>query len=189
VATTRALRIGRRSKQSMRLCRFQYSPTETSYTTLTSNVVWKQREQTQSCLLRGNLYNPTLFALYSSTPTSYAFPFDGGLHLPHADLALEYLEIVQGLKTRTPMSAVKGHMFKLMRPGLAKEIDLRNALTKVKSGGLLDGYVEIAKEMKRRMDRDAKNAEGKTSEGLLRVDPGTGLKVLPHWLAQPYWRP
>jgi len=137
----------------------------------------------------GNLYNPTLFTPYSPASTSTAFPFDGGLHLPHADLALEYLRIVQELKTRTPMSAVKGHLFKLMRPGLAKEIDLRNELGKVKTEGSLDRYVRITEEMKRRMDRDAKEAEGEGPEGLLHVESGTGLTVLPHWLAQPYWRP
>lgn len=34
-----------------------------------------------------------------------------------------------------------------------------------------------------------KKAEGQTLEELVKVDPETGLKVLPHWLAQPYFRP
>jgi tRNA-dihydrouridine synthase 1 len=49
----------------------------------------------------GQLYNAALFAparSFSSWPSSLAF--DTGLHLPHADLALEYLSIVKGLKTR-----------------------------------------------------------------------------------------
>jgi tRNA-dihydrouridine synthase 1 len=74
------------------------------------------------------------------------------LYLPHADLALEYLDIVQGLKTKTSLSAVKGHLFKLMRPGLARELDLREQLGRIRSEGTLDGYVQVAEEMKTRMD-------------------------------------
>lgn len=99
----------------------------------------------------GNLYNPTLFAPASAANTPTAFTYDGGLYLPHADLALEYLEIVQGLKTRTPLSAVKGHLFKLMRPGLGKEIDLRNKMGKIRDDNV-ESYVEVAREMKLRME-------------------------------------
>jgi tRNA-dihydrouridine synthase 1 len=156
----------------------------------------------------GQLYNAALF-----TPADPRSPsFDTGLHLPHADLALEYLSIVKGLKTRTSLSAVKGHLFKLMRPALMKELDLRDRLGKIRSvDGGVDEYVELVKEMKRRMDvslktsslvscfrlilssrslkRDAKEAEGLSVDELVHIDPGTGLKVLPHWLAQPYFRP
>ena len=96
----------------------------------------------------GNLYNPTLFA-----PNRPGMPaYDSGLHLPHADLALEYLSIVKSLKTKTSLSAVKGHLFKLMRPGLARELDLRDRLGRVKSDDPIDEYVEVVEEMKRRMD-------------------------------------
>jgi len=96
----------------------------------------------------GNLYNPTLFA---PNPPGLA-TYDSGLHLPHADLALEYLHIVKGLKTKTSLSAVKGHLFKLMRPGLGRELDLRDRLGKVKGDDPLDEYLEVVEEMKRRMD-------------------------------------
>ena len=36
--------------------------------------------------------------------------------------------------------------------------------------------------------RDAKVAEG-TIEGEIRLERETGFKVVPHWLAQPYFRP
>jgi tRNA-dihydrouridine synthase 1 len=36
--------------------------------------------------------------------------------------------------------------------------------------------------------RDAKAAEG-TAEGEIRLDRETGFKIVPHWLAQPYFRP
>lgn len=41
------------------------------------------------------------------------------------------------------------------------------------------------------MQRDAAEAEanGKTLEELIEIDPVSGLQVLPHWLAQPYVRP
>jgi tRNA-dihydrouridine synthase 1 len=96
----------------------------------------------------GNLYNPTLFA-----PTQPGLAaYDSGLHLPHADLALEYLHIVEELKTKTSLSAVKGHLFKLMRPGLARELDLRDRLGKIKGGNPVDDYLEVVQEMKKRMD-------------------------------------
>ena len=37
--------------------------------------------------------------------------------------------------------------------------------------------------------RDTKEVEGLSAAELIKVDPATGLKVLPHWLAQPYFRP
>lgn len=37
--------------------------------------------------------------------------------------------------------------------------------------------------------RDARAAEGQPDEELITVDPATGLKLLPHWVAQPYFRP
>lgn len=133
----------------------------------------------------GNLYNPTLFAPNRPGLATY----DSGLHLPHADLALEYLHIVKGLKTRTSPSAVKGHLFKLMRPGLARELDLRERLGKIKGDDPIGEYLEVVGEMKERMDRDMKEAEGVPVEQLVAMDSALGIKVLPHWLAQPYWRP
>lgn len=32
-------------------------------------------------------------------------------------------------------------------------------------------------------------AAGVPAEELVKVDPVLGIKILPHWLAQPYWRP
>ena len=55
-----------------------------------------------------------------------------GAHLPSTQLALEYLAIVNELATPTSPSAVKGHLFKLMRPALCRETDLREQLGKVK---------------------------------------------------------
>lgn len=121
----------------------------------------------------GQLYNVALF-----TP-SPAFSTTGGLHPPHADLALEYLDIVSSQQTPTPPSGIKGHLFKLLRPALARETDLRDALGQLRGPDLMP-YYEVVWEMKRRMDRDAEAAGGDNAG----VDG-----ELPHWLAQPYVRP
>jgi len=120
----------------------------------------------------GQLYNVALFM--SSTPSIL-----GGLHPPHADLALEYLDIVSSQKTPTSPSGIKGHLFKLLRPALSREIDLRNALGQLRGSDLVP-YYEVVREMKRRMDRDAEEA----GRGGAEVDGG-----FPHWVAQPYVRP
>jgi len=121
----------------------------------------------------GQLYNVALF-VPSHTPST-----SGGLHPPHADLALEYLDIVSSLRTPTPPSGIKGHLFKLLRPALSRETDLRTALGELR-GSNLAPYYEVVREMKRRMDRDAETARGRDAE----TDEG-----FQHWLAQPYVRP
>ena len=37
--------------------------------------------------------------------------------------------------------------------------------------------------------RDVKAAEGTPLKDLITTEPITGIKVMPHWLAQPYFRP
>lgn len=96
----------------------------------------------------GNLYNPALFRPVLMLPTenqsteveessqiertATSLPPDDSFpeHVSHVDLALEYIQIIKGLKTPTDSGAVKGHLFKMLRPGLAKAIDLRNRLGK-----------------------------------------------------------
>jgi len=145
----------------------------------------------------GQLYNPGLFAPASTgvgataserTVLGTRHTFDTGLHLPHADLAFEYLKIVESLKTPTSLSSVKGHLFKLLRPALARETDLRDELSKVRGPRSVERYIEVVREMKQRMDRDAKEMVGLSVEELIKLDPVSGLKILPHWLAQPYFR-
>lgn len=119
--------------------------------------------------------------------------YDSGLHPPHADLALEYLSIVRSLKTPTPWPAVKGHIFKLLRPAITREIDLRDTIHHARKDDL-DGMEKAVREMKARMDRLAVEAQDKTPTQLTtwpprKNDPTATEKTLPHWLAQPYWRP
>lgn len=114
----------------------------------------------------GNLYNPNLFCSASSAsmyavddpdaPSNWVIASDIGLHLPHTRLALEYLDIVKSLQTRTSPSAVKGHLFKLLRPAISRETDLRDQLGRVRftKGKELEAYTkyeEIVKQMDERM--------------------------------------
>lgn len=119
----------------------------------------------------GQLYNPALFAslprpIMRETIKGTAFPSEHThaadfpshasdllAHPLHADLALEYLEIVRSLKTVTALSAVKGHLFKIMKPAIGIEIDLRDRLGKVRGGSnALAEYEEICREMKARLE-------------------------------------
>jgi tRNA-dihydrouridine synthase 1 len=97
--------------------------------------------------------SPTTGSPSDSAP--HMFPsndaYDTGLHPPHADLALEYLSIVRSLKTPTNWSALKGHLFKLLRPALNRETDLRNKLGTIKKDHI-DEMEEVVREFKRRMD-------------------------------------
>ncbi|KZO91237.1 Dus-domain-containing protein [Calocera viscosa TUFC12733] len=120
----------------------------------------------------GNLYNPALFA---------------GTHPPHCGLALEYLAIAKRLKTRTAPSAIKGHVFKLLRPALEGNKDLRNRIGAISGRGEMESVIEeyeaVVREFKERMERDATAGE----EGISEL--ADGKKHVPHWLAQPYFRP
>ncbi|KAF8895830.1 tRNA-dihydrouridine synthase, partial [Gymnopilus junonius] len=109
----------------------------------------------------GQLYNPALFAGIDQIPPD-APDYDSDRHIlirhpRHVDLALEYLDIVAELETTTSVGAIKGHLFKIMRPGLGKETDLRERLGKVKIDAKkvkegLKWYRIICEEMKERMD-------------------------------------
>ncbi|KAH9926379.1 uncharacterized protein B0H18DRAFT_1005790 [Fomitopsis serialis] len=164
----------------------------------------------------GNLYNPALFSpapqrplteacstasTSSATSTSSSSSASGlplsayltGAHPRSTSLALEYLEIVKTQRTPTPLQSVKGHLFKLLRPALAHETDLRERLHRVRHVkpdlATWEKYEEIVEELDERMQRDEKMVEGQPLEALVTVDSVTGLPILPHWLAQPYIRP
>ncbi|EJF67496.1 Dus-domain-containing protein [Dichomitus squalens LYAD-421 SS1] len=151
----------------------------------------------------GNLYNPAIFqpdpsAIEPVASTSSASQYLTGQHPRNTHLALEYLAIVKSQKTLTTPSAVKGHLFKLLRPALSKYTDIRERLGRVrveradrdKEGGTAwDKYEEIIEELDERLERDIEAASDRTLEELSPIDPATGFPVLPHWLAQPYIRP
>ena len=108
----------------------------------------------------GQLYNPALFAGIERSYDSTTYHSDSHIlerHPRHADLALEYLSIVRDLKSTTSVSAIKGHLFKIMRPGLIREFDLREKLGRVKINQKrlkeeLSAYTLICEEMKVRME-------------------------------------
>ncbi|KAJ6542473.1 hypothetical protein DFH09DRAFT_1392078 [Mycena vulgaris] len=53
-------------------------------------------------------------------------------HPPQAALAQEYLAIAQSLQTVTGASAIKGYLFKILRPALVRHPDLRERLGRVR---------------------------------------------------------
>ena len=149
------------------------------------------------------LYNPAIFVRASQPLSS----FDVGLHPPHTELAREYLAISRELRTKPSASAMKGHLFKLMRPGLVRETDLRERLGKIKGDGMMfDAFSDIVKEMKVRMEvrehvrrrahsltsfkkSQADAADGESQPPIILKDDGvTARNEFPHWSAQPYIR-
>lgn len=132
----------------------------------------------------GNLYNPAIFCPASSAPEftaddpdapkNWTIASDTGLHLPHTRLALEYLDIVRSLQTWTSPSAVKGHLFKLLRPAFGRETDLRDQLgrvrfTKGKEREAYAKYEEIVKQMDERMKVCVSRAENRVTVCSLRI--------------------
>ncbi|KAI5120563.1 hypothetical protein M0805_002513 [Coniferiporia weirii] len=168
----------------------------------------------------GNLYNPTILlsaasllpstssspsppavdplSIVNSRPASefFTLPDDSGAYLPHTVLAEEYLTIVRALRTPTHSSAVKGHLFKLLRPALPGETDLRERLGRVRGrpakekDAMLDDYETIVRELAERLQPEVDSVRrGEVAlSDLVTVDEATGLRVLPRWLAQPYFR-
>jgi len=101
------------------------------------------------------LHNPAIFnhpvASSSSSSSVGSVLHPSKLYPLHADLALEYLNIVSSLKTTTTPSAVKAHVFKLMAPALPRETDLRERLGRASTRNGVVEYVDICKEMQLRM--------------------------------------
>ncbi len=114
----------------------------------------------------GNLYNPAIFQPGPSSSsleasTSAAAQYLTGSHPRCTHLALEYLAIVKSQKTLTTPSAVKGHLFKLLRPALGVHRDLRERLGRVRverserdkdGGSAWDRYEELIRELDARLE-------------------------------------
>ncbi|KAG0342021.1 tRNA-dihydrouridine(16/17) synthase [NAD(P)(+)]-like protein [Podila horticola] len=115
----------------------------------------------------GSLYNPAIFT--PGHPESWR-------------LAEEYLTICDELDTK--IAYTRGHLFKIFRPSLTVHTDLRSEL------GLANSREEmwiVARKLKERLIQDAETSRlaGESFEG--RVDE-QGFPILPHWVAQPYFR-
>ncbi|KAG0269432.1 tRNA-dihydrouridine(16/17) synthase [NAD(P)(+)]-like protein [Actinomortierella ambigua] len=116
----------------------------------------------------GNLYNPAIF-----TPE----------HPETWRLAEEYLTICDELDTK--VAYARGHLFKIFRPSLNLHPEYRGQLGSANSR---EEFWRITKELKNLLldDKSKSEKSGETFEG--RKDE-QGFPVLPHWVAQPYFRP
>ncbi|KAF9199683.1 tRNA-dihydrouridine(16/17) synthase [NAD(P)(+)]-like protein [Haplosporangium sp. Z 27] len=117
----------------------------------------------------GNLFNPAIF-----TPRI----------IEAWKLAEEYLTICDELGHDVKLAYMRGHLFKLFRASMCIYTDLRVEL------GVAQSKEEIwvvMRKMKERLiqDAEASRQSGESFEGL--VDE-KGFPIIPHWLAQPYFR-
>lgn len=157
----------------------------------------------------GNLYNPAVFMPSLPRAPSAMFPNAPQLPFPSlARMAHEYLDIVTQLRTPTSSSAIKAHLFRLCRPGLEVHRDLREALGKSRFDHTATGEARIATyrafvtELERRLDLDRVEDKWNKPQDpplpgsvsfLTPPDPSKPDEhrpaFIPHWLAQPYFRP
>ena len=115
----------------------------------------------------GHLYNPCLFK-----PGQY----------PIWQLVDEYLDICTQIET--PLTCIRGHMFKMYKSCLSKAPDLRDALSIASN---LEQIKQIAKEWNSRLQADAHFAHDRLDQNHIVVDEINS--TTPHWLLQPYIRP
>ncbi|KAI1317310.1 tRNA-dihydrouridine(16/17) synthase [NAD(P)(+)]-like protein [Mortierella claussenii] len=115
----------------------------------------------------GSLYNPAIFT--PGHPTSWK-------------LAEEYLTICDELDTK--IAYTRGHLFKIFQPCLSIHTDLRTELGLTNSR---EGMWEVTRKLKERLIKDEEDSKlkGESFEG--RVNE-KGFPILPHWVAQPYFR-
>ncbi|SJX60944.1 related to tRNA dihydrouridine synthase [Sporisorium reilianum f. sp. reilianum] len=153
----------------------------------------------------GNLYNPAIFVHELPREPSALFPLAPALPFPSiARLAHEYLDIVSALRTPTQSSAIKAHLFRLCRPALEVHRDLREPLGKSRFDASATGAQRVATyrafvdELEARLDKDMREEKwtaqpdpplpGSVSQ-LTPMGEGGRAVYVPHWLAQPYFRP
>lgn len=152
----------------------------------------------------GNLYNPAVFLRNLPKEKSEMFPAAPELPFPSiARMAHEYLDIVVGLKTPTQSSAIKAHLFRLCRPALEVHRDLREPLGKSRFDSTATGearistYRDFVSTLEARLTQDS--ADSKWTSAPETPLPGSVSFLtkpdefrpayIPHWLAQPYFRP
>ncbi|KAK9695223.1 tRNA dihydrouridine synthase [Basidiobolus ranarum] len=111
----------------------------------------------------GNLYNPAIF--------SGQFP-------PVWEIAQEYLNICKNIPTSLHM--IRPHLFKIFRPCLHMHTDLRKQLGMAKT---IDQFEAVVRVLRQRLEESAKS----TSDEVTTDE--NGMRILSHWLCQPYFRP
>ncbi|WVN88473.1 uncharacterized protein L203_103684 [Cryptococcus depauperatus CBS 7841] len=124
----------------------------------------------------GNLSNPAIF-LPSSHPLS---------HPPITLLARRYLDIVESLKTPTAGSAIKSHLFRLLKPILDTDEELRVQIANCRWSEGMKGFREIIDDIESRCEpiRDKLGSGWRAPP----LDPSTGYRTLPIFAAQPQIR-
>lgn len=135
-------------------------------------------------LAEGNLYNPGVF---------WTELEDIDKQFPRVDkIAREYLEIVKLVDSPASVNLCKSHLFKLLRPMLARETGIRDMLAKTnpaKRG--LEPIEEVVVAL------EAVVAEIYKREDIAEVDVvttgeveawGGSYKKVPYWRCQPYFR-
>lgn len=113
-------------------------------------------------------------------------------HPPATLLAHRYLDIVASLKTPTAGSAIKAHLFRLLKPILDAEPDetLRIKVANCFHAGPGEEGIKSFREVVREVERSVQ-AEMDAAGPSWRappIDPATGYRKLPVWVAQPYLR-
>ncbi|CAN6646310.1 tRNA-dihydrouridine(16/17) synthase [NAD(P)(+)] [Trichomonascus vanleenenianus] len=122
----------------------------------------------------GNLYNPGVFNTKKEQIDD---------QYPRVDKILrEYFEVAKSTPGNASKSAMKSHFFKVLRPFLAKHIDIRNQIGPIKKGQF-EEYEKIVEMVEERVAQIYEAGE----EADVVVDNGE-YKEIPHWRCQPYFR-
>lgn len=133
-----------------------------------------------------NLYNPAIF-----TPAAAG----AEAQYPRVDAVLrDYIALLEDRDDRTSYSPVKGHIFKILKPFLAKHPDMRAVVGKcslkaAREAGIA-GLRDIADEVKRRIDAHLATHPETHAEGEEHWPRDeNGYRQVPFYRCQPYYRP
>ncbi|WVF66665.1 hypothetical protein IAT40_001406 [Kwoniella sp. CBS 6097] len=124
----------------------------------------------------GNLSNPALFL-----PPSHPH-----FHPPITLMANRYLDIVEALKTPTAGSAIKAHLFRMLKPVLDTDEGLRIKIATARYDQGMGDFRALLEEIDRRCE--ASRTEAGPSWRAPPVDPATGYRSLPLFVVQPQIR-
>ncbi|WWC97468.1 hypothetical protein V866_004348 [Kwoniella sp. B9012] len=124
----------------------------------------------------GNLSNPAIWL-----PPSHPH-----FHPSITMLAHRYLDIVEALQSHTSRSAIKSHMFRLLKPVLDTNEELRVKIAQCPVGEGMDKFRELLKEIEKILEPTIQEAG--PSFHPQPIDPSTGYRSLPIFCAQPQIR-
>ena len=107
--------------------------------------------------------------------------FGKGEEFPRVDKVLrQYFEIGRRAEGHASASAMKTHMFKLLRNFFAKETDIRNQLGKIRTGDYAS-FEDIVSQVEARVEK-------LVAENPDEIEPNGEYMKVPHWRAQPLFR-